>query len=435
MPLAPPGDNQESRLLYTNVRGRVRASPRDQFDALFSGSSIALSSGGTPAAIEELIGRRMSPSFFLSGGYQNQPEEDQLNFWQAGWTHELAAGGALELRYGYSLAHLNTNLSAGPQQSKIELLNGVVTGAAPLANFAVRPNQGIQGTWQPEVVKVAGTRHRILAGGGWNSASPLNRMNTPSGINLITADSAPAFVVRFNTPTDSGSTVRSVSAYLADHIDLLPGLTVDAGAIGDFSRGSVQGTGSDLIVWNSVSPRIAFAWQAFHVPGLVLRGGYSRLDSPLAGRYLDFGDPNSLSGTVYQWTDRNSDGVFQPGEEGTPLMRFGGAYSSISPSLQRPYADEIHVALELRNDRGFIGVHFFRRDDKHRIAALDVGLPAQAFTAVTVIDPFENQPLTVYQQNPATFGQDRYVLTNPSGLRDSSTVSYTHLDVYKRQSW
>jgi hypothetical protein len=31
---------------------------------------------------------------------------------------------------------------------------------------------------------------------------------------------------------------------------------------------------------------------------------------------------------------------------------------------------------------------------------------------------FDDQPLTVYRQKPATLGHDRYLLTNPSGLRE-----------------
>jgi hypothetical protein len=111
-------------------------------------------------------------------------------------------------------------------------------------------------------------------------------------------------------------------------------------------------------------------------------------------------------------------------------MRFGGLYSSIDPSLRRPYSDEFDVGAEYALPRQtFAGIQLFRRDDKDRIAAADVGIPAQAFTPVSVVDPgpdgvfgtFDDQPLTVYQQNPATFGQDRYLLTNPPGLREQYT--------------
>src|SRR5262249_31014900 len=60
----------------------------------------------------------------------------------------------------------------------------------------------------------------------------------------------------------------------------------------------------------------------------------------------------------------------------------------------------------------------------------NTGVPFSAFAPVTLIDPGDGTPnksveqlgrLTVYSQNPATFGQDRYLLTNPAGLRMMNT--------------
>jgi hypothetical protein len=157
-----------------------------------------------------------------------------------------------------------------------------------------------------------------------------------------------------------------------------------------------------------------------------LRGAYFRVYEPLAGRYLDFGNPNSLGGSVYQWTAANSTSSFQPSQLGGLLLRFGGPYSSISPTLRRPFADEFNVGATISLNRSVVAsVHLFRRDDKSRIAAIDTGVPVQAFTPVSILDPgpdgmpgtFDDQHLIVYSQNSATLGQDRYLLTNPAGLR------------------
>jgi hypothetical protein len=111
---------------------------------------------------------------------------------------------------------------------------------------------------------------------------------------------------------------------------------------------------------------------------------------------------------------------------GNLLWRFGGPYSSISPLLGRPYSDEFDLGGEFAlSRRSFASIHLFRRDDKNRIAAIDTGVPFSAFTPVSILDPgpdgiqgtFDDQRLTVYAQNAATLGQDRYLLTNPAGLR------------------
>ena len=447
VPLAVTANNQRSRLLWGDARGRIRAGAKDQIDALYSGSRININDWGEPSAIESLVGRRMSPAFNLPGGFAGQSEVDHFDFLQGGWIHRFAEGsvlGLLQLRYGYSTAHLDADPRTGPLgNSTIDLATGTITGGPPMFTRAVRSRQGISGAWQPSIVETAGLRHQILVGAGWKTSSPLNRITIPTNVNLITVDGVPSEVVEFNTPADSRSIIRSFESYVRDQLRLAAGLSLDLGVLADLSRGSIPLTGNaqfvnsqpekahrDLIVWNSLSPRVSLAWQVPHMRRLVLRGTYFRLKSPLAGRYLDFGNPNSLNGSVYRWADRNSDFQFQPSEQGALLARFGGAYSSISPSLQRPYADEFNLGAEFAVAPGtFAAMHLFRRDDKHRIAAIDTGVPASAFTPVAIVDPgpdgitgtFDDQALVAYNQNPATLGRDQYLLTNPPGLRAQST--------------
>jgi hypothetical protein len=187
-PLASTGTDQRSRLLFGNARGRIRASASDLFDGLFSGSRIDLSEGGLPAALEALTGNRMAPSFALPGGFLGQSEVDHLDFVQAGWTHLLPADsslGAIEVRYQYSTAHLDTRTpSVG--ESVVELLGGIVSGAPPLANLAIRTRHQIEAVWQPATLYVSNTRHQIVAGGGWKTSQPRNRFRAPSDMNLIT---------------------------------------------------------------------------------------------------------------------------------------------------------------------------------------------------------------------------------------------------------
>ena len=418
VPLAAPGNNRGSRLLSATVRGRVRAGATDQIEGAYTGSQIGLSDWGSPAGMEALAGSRVAPSLVSWDGFKGQPERDRFDSIEAGWTR--VAAGVLEVRYGYSAARLETRGGAG-QQSRMELVDGAVAGAPPLANLAARPRHGMEAAWQPGV-----PGHRLAVGGGWVVSSPRNRLAAPSNLNLITANGAPAFVVEFNTPLDARGSIRSFSGYAADRVSVTTALSLDLGVLAEISRGSVRGRPGDLIGWNSLSPRAGFAWRVPHSHGLVLRGGYFRLYTPLAGRYLDFGDPHSLGGNGYRWTDSNSDGWFQTGERGALLMRFGGPYSSVSPSLGRPYADEFNAGAEMAlGSRIFAGLRLFRRDEKRRIAAVNTGVSGQAFTPVSILDPgpdgiagtFDDQQLTVHEQSPTTFGQDRYELANPPGLR------------------
>ena len=391
-PLAA-GEDQDTQALYANVRGRIRLGRTDRVEAAYSGSRLRLSNFATPAGFEALEGWANMPSFVLPGGFAGQSEADRFDAVQIGWTH--AADALTELRYQYATAHLGT--SSPNSQSTVELLDGAVTGAPPLNNLAARTRQAIEGVWQPRSL-FGSTRHRFAGGAGWQSADARNRFTAPSDI-LITADGAPAFVLKLNTPTDALETVRWFTAYAADHFQVARDVSLDGAVLADFSRASP-------ISWNSLSPRVAFSWQPPHMHGLVLRGTYFRVYTPLAARDLDFASANSLGGSLYQV------------QTGALLMRFGGAYSSIAPSLKRPYADEFDVAAEFPLTRAVsISAHLYRRDDKNRLALVDTGVPFMAYAPVPVFDSVGQQTIIVYTQNPATFGQDRYVLTNPPDLR------------------
>jgi hypothetical protein len=429
MSTAVPGGDQNSRLLWANVRGRLRAGAHDQLEADYSGSHVNLSRGGVPAGLEALVSRRQSPEFNQPDGFLGEAEGDRLTSVQLGWTRSLpaAAGfGTLQVRYGYSAAHFDTWPSAltTPNQSRVELLGSAVTGAPPLATLAARPRHEIAAAWQPALPAVSNVRQQITVGGDGKISLPRNRFTTPAQRNLVTAGGVPAYVVSYNTPAESRERVHTVSAFAADHLVLREGLSADIGVWTDLSRGSSP-TGKG-ISWNSLSPRAGFAWRVPHTHGFLVQASYRRSYSPLAARYLDYGNSNSLGGSIYQWTDRNGNGWFEPGEEGALLMRFGGPYSSLAPSLRRPYADEWNVGGQwFFSHHAFTRVQLFRRDEKNRLAAVDTGLGANAFTPMSIPDPgpdglpgtFDDQRLTVYQQNPATLGQDHYVLTNPPRLQ------------------
>jgi len=465
VPIAAAGtsaNNLGTRELFGDLRLLVQARTGDQLEFQYSGSRLDLSGWGAPAGIEDLASRRMTPFFTLPWGFASETESDNFNSLQLGWTHELQGGsgwGALETRYSYSVAHLDTasQSQAASQQSRIELLGGGATGAPPLTNLGSRTRQQIASVWQPSVFRAGGARQQILIAAGWESSSPRNRFAAPFDMNVITANGAPAFAVQFNTPVDSREMIRTGSVTLGDHLALGRTFSIDLGAAADFARGSLPaqsspagtfaaarmfGPRADLIAWNQISPRAGFSWLVPHAHGLVLRGAYFRVYAPLAGSYLDFANPNSLSGSVYRWSDPNGDGLFQPGELGPLLLNFGGSYSSISPSLKRPYADEFDIGGQIDVARWLaVRMQLFRRDDKRRIAAIDTGVTSQAFSPRPILDPgpdgipgtFDDQRLTVYEQNPATFGQDRYLLTNPAGLRTLNKGALMQIDARGRR--
>ena len=121
---------------------------------------------------------------------------------------------------------------------------------------------------------------------------------------------------------------------------------------------------------------------------LVIRGGYSRFFYPLAGRYLDYGNLNGLSGDEYKWVDANQDGQFFYDETTTLLRRFGGAVSQIDPHLTPPHVDEFFASVEWKSANGFFArARAFRRIERDRIAALNTGVPFSAYQPRSIVDP------------------------------------------------
>ena len=421
--IASSGPFLRSRLLFGNVRGRFELTRRDQLEGQFSGTRIDLSNWGIPQGVEPLAGSAGGPSFQPPFGFAGLREEDHLDAIHAGWNRQFSPLAVLQVRYAFSPAHLDT-APVHPLllPSRTELVSELGQGIPPIANLAVRTRQAVQGAL--DLGSVPG-QQKLAVGGGLEMAKIRNRLTAPADAAEITAAGAPSYVVQLNTPLDSREKVRQGTIYLRDRVNF-SWLTMDAALVGDFSRGAVprqsspQGSyaperqfeGSpDLIRWNSLSPRFGLAAAALGV--MVLRANYLRSYAPLACRYLDYGNPNSLGGPVYS--------------DGRLVRTFGGPYSRIDPNLHRPYADEFNVGVETSfSDRLVASLTLFRRDEKQRIAAVQTGVPSGAFRAVFVLDPgpdgitgtVDDQELTVYSQDPSSFGKDRYLLTNPPGLRE-----------------
>jgi hypothetical protein len=418
-----PAQDLGSRLLFGNANGRVRVGRAGQIDGGFSGSRIDLDNWGMPAGLEALIGRRLSPELWSPDGFAGLAETDHLDLVSVGWT-QPSAHGALEVRYGYSTAHLDTTPASLNGQSRIDFTAGVVNGAPPLANRAKRARHDFEAAWTRFLA-----RQRITAGGGWQIAHAANRFTAPGNSNLVLAAGAPVYVVALNTPVDSREAIRDAQLYVEDRVSVTGWLTADAGIAADFPRGSVVGQPA-AIAWNSAAPRAGVAISPPFFRRLVVRGSFARYYLPLAGQYLDFSGAG-LGGSIYRTAAGGAPG---------PLLvaRFGGPVSSIDRALRRPYADEIDVGTQAALPaHATAAVRLFRRDMKDRIAAVNTGLGESAFHPVSILDPgpdgipgtFDDQVLTVYAQDPATFGADHYLLTNPARLRMSNQGVETEIGI------
>jgi hypothetical protein len=224
--------------------------------------------------------------------------------------------------------------------------------------------------------------------------------------------------------TPSAWTEASLSLYAADRIALGSRTTVDGGVRFETLH---AGNGTESVSFNDVYPRGGVR--------IALTDTYSTAAFVSAGRYghrlpladLAWGDPSAPHGTVSLW---NAPAGLEPAfslTPGTLIARVGPgsagnpSFSAIDPSLRRPYMDEFIAGAEGRpNSVSTVRLSAFARRERHLIGAVNVGVPESTYSVMYIpdhgadeISSSDDQLLPVYNRNPATFGADRYLLTNP----------------------
>lgn len=417
VPRDPAGRRLNTRLLTGAAGSLVRLSRQDRLRAAFIGSRIDLSGFGTPAGFEALVARRQAPPF---ESHPDQREEDHLDSVQAAWIREHDVDTLWEVRYGYGLAHLDTALP--PQRPgsvpRLDLVDGAYAGPPPLANLGVRSRHQLEALWRRQAGE-----SRITAGLSWQRAQFRNRFTAPGDTQTVVAGGVPAYTVRLNTPLDSRGLLAEFTGHLSGTVRLRTWLSLSGGADFSLARGVVPPQSSPAgafaparefphshtaILWRDAAPWASIRLRPPFAARFSIAGAYRRTLQPLAGRYLDFANPNSLSGE-------------ELAPSGTLLRRFGGAYAAIAPDLARPYRDEFSTSLEAGLPRAIDArLRLFRGDGRRRLAAINTGVPAAAYIpkpsrdpgADFVPDTFDDQMLLLWEQDPRAFGQDRFLLVN-----------------------
>lgn len=411
---AAAGQDVFSRLVSAAARLVLNTGRDHRADLLVLGERPHVSGWALTDAAESLAARRHAPPIRL---WPDLKEDRRLDLVQAGWRRQ-----GLNLRYGFARAELATAAAGRADRGAIprwELTTGALDGPAPLETRGTRRRHNFAGGYDARPARGHHLRASFVAG----SAGIENRYGGPP-LHVITAQGAPAFVVEWSAPARARSRIRSAAVGIQDRVQLARGvLAVEAGLLLDASRGSAAGRRA--ISWTHLFRSAGVALTPPGLRWLTLRGGYARRYQALAGRYLEFANPGAIGGLEYRWVDRNRDGRFQPEERGELLRRFGAPYWTVSPLLRRPLVDEFTVEAGVSPAGGLTArLRLFRRDEKDGVAALNLGVPFAAYRGRAVVDPgpdfvagtFDDALLVVWDQDPATFGQDRFELGNP-GLR------------------
>jgi hypothetical protein len=215
----------------------------------------------------------------------------------------------------------------------------------------------------------------------------------------------------------------------------------------DYSRGWIPGNGQgspsqvvsseeSRVQWFSMAPRLGIIIPLSPLKQSTLKISFARYYFRLPLNYLTYGNPGALGGMVYEWNDRNNDGLFQENETGKLLRLEGQLYSSIDPDLERPYTNEYAIVFNSAFGSDWIfSLGGFYRGTKRHVKTLNIGVPFSAYESEYILDlgddsipkTEDDQIFTVYNQWVDTFGQDFFLLTNHAD--DPRTSHYFGVDL------
>ena len=340
---------------------------------------------------------------------------------QTAWQHQLADNTGLRVFGSYTLAHRSTDQVA-PGVIVVERLRD---GPVPTL---LDPGIGTDSTWSlgARLNRTSGA-HSLLGGvdlsGGSSSVQSVFSGRVGELLNGL-----PARVWDFTDPAQpSDWRERSLAAFISDRVAISPRVTVDGGLRFEAINGSAAGH-DGTISWLSLLPRGGIHWTMLNFWELGAFGSYGRYGHRLPLNDLAYGDPSAPTASIYRW-NATAAGVPQQSAIGPLVQRLGpgtggaAGFSSIDPGLKRPSMDEAVLGFDARpSPRTFLRIAAIGRRETSLVSVADIGVPESSYSTITVPDTGidvmgaqDDQLLTFYNRSPATFGADRYLLTNPAG--------------------
>ena len=351
---------------------------------------------------------------------------------QAAWSHELAQrDGGVRVFAGVTTRR-RTNALVPPAFAIVERVSG---GPIPDLLDAAR---GVDRTWSAGV-KIHGgfvpgsaaTQHAArltLRAGLEASGASTTAQSAFEGTVGELVDGIPARVWRF---TDPATVSRWQSTTLAGYSDVTLALVPRVSINGGFRVESIHGGRSgeaDAVSWRSLLPRAGAQWLITDFWNFGAFAHYGRYGHRLPLRDLAYGDPSAPTATVFRWNAPVGTTRLEPASVGPLVQRIGPGsggdpqFSAIDAALRQPFMHEVILGLETRpRSDTFLRLAAIGRRERRLVGLVETGVPLSTYrkigvpdTGVDLVGSIDDQLLFFYDRSPATFGADRYLLTNPA---------------------
>ena len=231
------------------------------------------------------------------------------------------------------------------------------------------------------------------------------------------------------SPVYTDNKVRQFAFYAQDKWMIANRLTIDAGVRYDYILiwwpEQTAGAGrwvpertiptKDVQTWNTVVPRLGVAYDLTGNARTVLKGSFSKYVGNEAAGLAESTNPLFYQTSRCAWTDTNNDLYAQDHELSRCSGFSGGSTTTTDPNLRRPFNREYSLGIEHQLSANLrVSVMYHRREQRDLRTSVNRAVPTERYIPVTITNPVTNEPLTIYNQDPATVGlQDNYLENRP----------------------
>ncbi len=368
----------------------------------------------------------LTPRLLLEAGYslnnldynvQYQNGRTQAPFSPAWYSNVLLQDTVQNLRYNVGTF----------QQLNYQFHRHVAQGSGAYVTGAHQIRFGIQDSWGPAYQKI------IMNG----------------DLYAVEANGVPTSVTVFDTPVNNKPYLKSdFGIFLQDSWNSKR-LTITPGIRWDYLSNQINPESADagrfvparsfaavtcdsypgISCFKNWAPRLGLVYDLFGNHKTALKVGVGKYETPLAQGNLNAFNPMFLTSQSRAWI--NTGGCLGPACFPTdaqigpaPSAGFGTLTPrSLDPNYHREYNLQYTASIQQQIRDGLaLNVTWIRRNDYQQAMTLNRAVPSSAWTPVTITNPLDSTPITVYNLNPSYAGltPQLYQTNAPESLRANS---------------
>jgi hypothetical protein len=336
----------------------------------------------------------------------------------------------------FSVFTLPVNYKLGFQQeadpnavATFDQIRSIITGVSPRQDT----NTARMFTYAGFVSYVTGS-HNIKMGAQVRTGWSQELFETREDIVQIVSNNVAQSVRLVNNPSGHKESGTNTGLYIQDswtfgRFTINPGLRYERFVMSIPAQGAPAGrwvparefaAQENIVNWNTLAPRFGLVWDLFGDGRTALKAGLSRYDRLAGITIVQPLNQKNISFLTCPWSDSNTDLRAQE-----PEIDRNRCTGSLQPSLgfvdgdlKRPHQWEYNAMVQHQiGSNTSVMVAYFGRRFWDLYTTVNDAVPPTAYTPVTITNPLTNEPLTVYNQDPATRGQVRNVLKTIPDLR------------------